>query len=135
MLNSREDHYCGELWNGVRAAKAFGLTCPPTWIVPANRSRLWTSFLRSFPVSMPRPVPPKPTVKPDGPDRQPWPSRPGEFHPEPPTDPDLNPSIHPAHVTARRLPPSPEPSRSSRFYPVGPPPTTIPPPLRSMRLA
>jgi hypothetical protein len=34
------------------------------------------------------------------------PSRPGEFHPEPLTDPDLNLSIHPARVTARRLPPS-----------------------------
>ena len=48
------------------------------------------------------------------------PSRPGEFHPEPLTDPDLNLSIHPAHVTARRLPPSAEPSGSSRFDPVGP---------------
>ena len=35
-----------------------------------------------------------------------WPSRPGEFHPKPLTDPDLNLSIHPARVTARRLPPS-----------------------------
>ena len=36
------------------------------------------------------------------------PSRPGELHPEPLTDPDLNLSIHPARVTARRLPPSVE---------------------------
>src|SRR5262249_6869519 len=36
----------------------------------------------------------------------PWPSRPGEFPPEPLTDPDLNLSIHPARATARRLPPS-----------------------------
>jgi len=34
------------------------------------------------------------------------PSRPGEFHPESLTDPDLNLSIYPARATARRLPPS-----------------------------
>ena len=34
------------------------------------------------------------------------PSRPGAFHPEPLTDPDMNLSIHPARATARRLPPS-----------------------------
>ena len=34
------------------------------------------------------------------------PSRPGEFHPEPLTDPDLILSHHPARATARRLPPS-----------------------------
>src|SRR6266436_9077794 len=34
------------------------------------------------------------------------PSRPGEFHPEPLTDPDLRLSHHPARATARRLPPS-----------------------------
>src|ERR1700737_3905063 len=33
------------------------------------------------------------------------PGRPGEFHPEPPTDPDVNLSIHPARATQRRLPP------------------------------
>src|SRR5215469_9160940 len=59
------------------------------------------------------------------------PSRPGEFHPEPLTDPDLNLSIHPARVTARRLPPSAEPSGSSRFYPVGPSSTAMTCPLRS----
>jgi hypothetical protein len=32
------------------------------------------------------------------------PSRPGELHPEPLTDPDLNLSIHPARAIARRLP-------------------------------
>jgi hypothetical protein len=36
------------------------------------------------------------------------PSRPGEFHPEPLTDPDLILSRHPARATARRLPPSVE---------------------------
>src|ERR1700730_9598486 len=40
--------------------------------------------------------------------RQLWPSRPGEFHPEPLTDPDLTLSRHPARATARRLPPSVE---------------------------
>jgi hypothetical protein len=34
------------------------------------------------------------------------PSRLGEFHPEPLTEPDLTLSRHPAHATARRLPPS-----------------------------
>src|SRR5258708_34721542 len=61
-----------------------------------------------------------------------WPSRPGEFHPEPLTDPDLNLSIHPARVTARRLPPSSKPSGSSPFDPVGPLSTTITHPRRSM---
>ena len=67
--------------------------------------------------------------------RQRWPSRPGEFHPKPLTDPDLNLSIHPARVTARRLPPSAEPSGSSRFDPVGPRSTTMTHPLRSMGIA
>src|SRR6266568_7484441 len=62
---------------------------------------------------------------------QPVPSRPGEFHPEPLTDPDLNLSIHPARVTARRLPPSAEPSGSSRCNPVGPSSTAMTCPLRS----
>src|SRR5260370_35459557 len=34
------------------------------------------------------------------------PSRPGEFHPEPLTDPHLTLSRHPARAIARRLPPS-----------------------------
>src|SRR6267154_6226384 len=59
------------------------------------------------------------------------PSRPGEFHPEPLTDPDLNLSIHPARVTARRLPPSAEPSGSPRYSPVGPSSTAMTRPLRS----
>jgi hypothetical protein len=42
------------------------------------------------------------------------PSRPGEFHPEPLTEPDLTLSRHPARATARRLPPSIETSGSSR---------------------
>jgi hypothetical protein len=36
------------------------------------------------------------------------PSRPGEFHPEPLTEPDLILSHHPARATAGRLPPSAE---------------------------
>ena len=31
-----------------------------------------------------------------------WPGRPGEFHPESPTDPDMNLSIHPARATPRK---------------------------------
>ena len=42
--------------------------------------------------------------------REPWqlylPSRPGDLHPEPLTDPDLILSHHPARATLRRLPPS-----------------------------
>ncbi len=34
------------------------------------------------------------------------PCRPGEFHPEPLTEPYVNLSIHTARATARRLPPS-----------------------------
>src|SRR6202030_427375 len=63
--------------------------------------------------------------------RRKLPSRPGEFHPEPLTDPDLNLSIHPARITARSLPPSAEPSGSSRFDPVGPCSTAMTCPLCS----
>ncbi len=42
------------------------------------------------------------------------PSRPGEFHPEPLTDPDVILSHHPAHAITRRLPPSDEQEGSSR---------------------
>src|SRR5208283_4198389 len=42
------------------------------------------------------------------------PIRPGEFHPEPLTEPDLILSHHPARAIARRLPPSAEPSDSSQ---------------------
>src|SRR5712692_5836669 len=59
------------------------------------------------------------------------PSRPGEFHPEPLTDPDVILSHHPARVIARRLPPSAEPSGSSRYDPVGPSSTAMTHPLRS----
>ena len=45
--------------------------------------------------------------------------------------PDVNLSIHPARVTARRLPPSAEPSGSSRYDPVGPSSTAMTCPLRS----
>src|SRR5260370_21123721 len=59
------------------------------------------------------------------------PSRPGEFHPEPLTDPYVNLSIHTARVIARRLPPSAEISGSSRFDPVGPNSTAMTRPLCS----
>jgi hypothetical protein len=59
------------------------------------------------------------------------PSRPGEFHPEPLTDPDVILSHHPARAIARRLPPSAEPSGSSRYDPVGPSSTAMTHPLRS----
>jgi hypothetical protein len=41
------------------------------------------------------------------------PSRPGEFHPKPLTEPDLILSHHPARATAGRLPPSAEIEGSS----------------------
>src|SRR5271167_5135756 len=47
------------------------------------------------------------------------PGRPGEFRPEPPTDPDVNLSIHPARATQRRLPPSVK-TWSSSGYPLTP---------------
>ena len=43
------------------------------------------------------------------------PSRPGEFHPEPLTEPDLNLSIHPARATHRRLPSSVDTNRFLRL--------------------
>jgi hypothetical protein len=49
----------------------------------------------------------------------PLPSRPGEFHPEPLTDPDGILSHHPAPAIARRLPPSTE-RRAPPGEPVGP---------------
>jgi hypothetical protein len=45
------------------------------------------------------------------------PGRPGELHPEPPTDPDVNLSIHPARATQRTLPPSSK-TRSSSGCPL-----------------
>src|SRR6266446_10759423 len=63
------------------------------------------------------------------------PSRPGEFHPESLTDPDVILSHHPARAIARRLPPSAEIAGSSRFDPVGPRSTTMTHPLRSMGIA
>ena len=61
-----------------------------------------------------------------------WPSRPGEFHPEPLTEPDVNLSIHPARATHRRLPPSVETDGLLRS-PVGPLiPTRVTPSLRSV---
>jgi hypothetical protein len=101
----------------------------------ATPSRSGQGHSRFFRVHATSGYPPKLTVKANEADRQPWPSRPGEFHPEPLTDPDLNLSIHPARVTARRLPPSAEPSGSSRFDPVGPRSTTMTHPLRSMGIA
>jgi predicted nucleic acid-binding protein len=47
------------------------------------------------------------TASPSGRDpRQYWPSRPGEFHAEPRTEPDVTVSRHPARASARRLLPS-----------------------------
>jgi hypothetical protein len=51
--------------------------------------------------------------------------------PSPSQIPYVNLSIHTARVTARRLPPSAEPSGSSRFDPVGPSSTAMTCPLRS----
>ena len=59
------------------------------------------------------------------------PSRPGEFHPEPLTDPDLTLSRHPARAIARKLPPSIEHSGSSRDDPVDPGSTAMACSLRS----
>src|SRR5262252_10191458 len=58
------------------------------------------------------------------------PSRPGEFHPGPLTDPDLTLSRHPARATARRLPPSVE-KLELLLLPVGSLPTSVTCPLRS----
>src|SRR5437588_7062137 len=55
------------------------------------------------------------------------PSRPGEFHPEPLTDPDLTLSRHPARATERRLPPSIE----YRVPPIDPISKAMTHPLRS----
>jgi hypothetical protein len=65
------------------------------------------------------------------------PSRPGEFHPGPLTDPDLRLSRHPARATARRLPPSTE-QRAPPGEPVGPnqrrwPTSFAPAPLQDLR--
>jgi hypothetical protein len=62
---------------------------------------------------------------------RPAPSRPGEFHPESLTEPDLILSHHPARAIARRLPPSAERSGSSRIDPVGPSSTAMTRPLCS----
>ena len=59
------------------------------------------------------------------------PSRPGEFHPEPLTDPDLNLSIHPARAIGEGLPPFVKTAGSSRFDPVGPCSTAMTCPLCS----
>src|SRR5215470_14739426 len=56
---------------------------------------------------------------------------PGNFTPSPSQIPGVNLSIHPARVTARRLPPSAEPSGSSRYDPVGPSSTAMTCPLCS----
>src|ERR1700683_4153565 len=57
------------------------------------------------------------------------PSRPEEFHPEPLTDPDVNLSIHPARVTAGKLPPSADVLGSSQFDPVRPSQRRLPAPF------
>ena len=56
---------------------------------------------------------------------------PGSFTPSPSQIPDVDLSIHPARVTARRLPPSAEPSGSSWYDPVGPSSTAMTCPLCS----
>ena len=56
---------------------------------------------------------------------------PGNFTPTPSQIPDLILSHHPAHAIARRLPPSAEPSGSSRCNRVGPSSTAMTRPLRS----
>jgi len=56
---------------------------------------------------------------PNMPESSKMPSRPGEFHPEPLTDPDRILSHHPARAIARRLPPSTE-QRAPPGEPVGP---------------
>ena len=55
---------------------------------------------------------------------------PGDFHPEPLTDPDLTLSRHPARATARRLPPFLE-NWSSSCCQLGSLPTSVTCPLRS----
>src|SRR5271166_326130 len=72
--------------------------------------RLWPRCLSTKPRLQP---PPRRTQRAD------LPSRPGEFHPEPLTDPDMNLSIHPARAIHRRLPPSVEIGGLLRS-PVGP---------------
>jgi hypothetical protein len=60
------------------------------------------------------------------------PSRPGAFHPEPLTEPDVNLSIHPARATHRRRPPSVD-TDGLLWSPVGPLiPTRVTPSLRSV---
>src|SRR6266581_5893802 len=56
---------------------------------------------------------------------------PGNFTPSPSQIPDLILSHHPARVIARRLPPSAEPSGSSRCNPVGPSSTAMTCPICS----
>ena len=63
---------------------------------------------------------------------RPWlrfhtPSRPGEFHPEPLTDPDVRLSPHPARATQRRLAPSGDTAEFLRS-PVDPTNTVSDPP-------
>ncbi len=49
-----------------------------------------------------------------------WPSRPGEFHPQPLTEPDVSLSTYPARATHRRLPPSAATSGFILDFPVDP---------------
>ncbi len=88
-----------------------------------NRSPVWSFFrlklLNRFDHSLPHrkstsSLPPAADVKGCTSLSPGLPSRPGEFHPEPLTEPDVILSHHPAHAIARRLPPSAEQEGSSR---------------------
>src|SRR5271167_1994339 len=59
------------------------------------------------------------------------PSRPGELHPEPLTEPDVRLSPHTARATRRRLPPSADIARFLRFLVDLPTPPRVTRPLRS----
>src|SRR3984893_5471807 len=70
-----------------------------------DRSSSWR--FEAFPYRTAPKGPPSSLVHPDALALSgPKPSRPGEFHPEPLTEPDLTLSRHPARATERRLPPS-----------------------------
>src|SRR5437870_13379938 len=59
-----------------------------------------------------------------------WPSRPGDLHPEPLTDPDVNLSIHPARATPEKAAAFRQ-DKEFRRLPVDSIPTWVTCPLRS----